>query len=142
MINTIDWHWHFWIFQITIPKIDVLRHFLIDLDDLKVKSQWLKTLSNSAFVTPRHISLASLAILWETDLEIGHTHEFQSQIAAIRERYQMYLKHVLKKDFDSRIALNLVDRLILNAADVQNMSYNILTDEFWYIILQNILSDN
>ena len=81
-------------------------------------------------MTSRHVYLASLAILWESDLEIGHTHEFQSQIASIRERYQMYLKHVLKKDFNSRIALNLVDRLILNPADVQNLSYNILTDEF------------
>ena len=83
-----------------MPRFEVLEMYSITMQDINGMANWLNFLQNrTTMLTPRLIMFLVLTILWQNDLVISGTHDFKSQIAAIKERYRLYSIQILGEEF-------------------------------------------
>ena len=76
--------------------------YSITMQDINCMANWLNSLQNRTLLTSRLIMCLVLTILWQNDLVISGTHDFKSQIAAIKERYRLYSIQILGEEFQFR----------------------------------------
>jgi len=86
--------------KIPMPRFEVLEMYSITMQDINGMANWLNFLQNrTTMLTSRLIMFLVLTILWQNDLVISGTHDFKSQIAAIKERYRLYSIQILGEEF-------------------------------------------
>ena len=69
------------------------------MQDINCMANWLNSFKNPTLLTSRLIMFLVLTILWQNDLVVSGTHDFKSQIAAIKERYRLYSIQILGEEF-------------------------------------------
>jgi hypothetical protein len=99
-----------------LPNPDVQASLGIDPYDVIFMKTWIQDLesssSSSSGLSSRFACLVTLVLLWQSSLKATESHCFVSQLASIRDRYQLYLRDELTQEFGTERADAILYQLL------------------------------